>query len=465
VTKEQGVNDMAHRRPHRLIAAATLTIFAMSVASCGGDDDESDASATSASESVDATAAGGSATSGGDTSAPSEATPPTGSASSASTPADGEPIKLGIYSVVDAGAVSTSFPYVFSAARAAVASINGSGGINGRPLELVECDTRENPDDAARCARQFVDDDVAAVVGSYSIQGGLVITPVLAENGIANYGGYAQAPPDLTSENVFTMVSGAGWTGAAGPVLAARGVKSAFIAYIGVEAGATSAGFVRSGLEAAGIEVVGEVAIPPNTVDMSPFLAQAADADAEAIVSPLAETGNAQLQQTAKQQGYDFIFLNQGYSPDTARDLGSVLDGTLVPSPYPAVTDDTVKAFPALQQFVEDMSAQEATGDEFAAPQYFSPQHSVRTWVAVRTFAEFLKTLPVDSISADTILSALATAKVDQLGLTQPADFAAAAPVAKFPRVYNLNLYLNVIENGQYELGEPDPFDAAPSFG
>ena len=51
------------------------------------------------------------------------------------------------------------------AAELAVEEINASGGVNGRPLELVIRDDYGDPDSAVAVATALVDADVVAVVG------------------------------------------------------------------------------------------------------------------------------------------------------------------------------------------------------------------------------------------------------------------------------------------------------------
>ena len=73
------------------------------------------------------------------------------------------PIRIG----VSANFQDVNMAPMLDGARLAVEEINASGGVNGRLLELVERDDREDPDYAAAVATEFYDDDaIVAVIGN-----------------------------------------------------------------------------------------------------------------------------------------------------------------------------------------------------------------------------------------------------------------------------------------------------------
>ncbi len=50
-------------------------------------------------------------------------------------------------------------------AKLAEKFINDNGGINGRPLEVTNCDTKGDPNEAANCGRQAVEEGMVDVPG------------------------------------------------------------------------------------------------------------------------------------------------------------------------------------------------------------------------------------------------------------------------------------------------------------
>jgi ABC-type branched-subunit amino acid transport system substrate-binding protein len=85
--------------------------------------------------------------------------------------------------------------------------INAKGGINGHPLQIEVCDDRGTPTQATACARKAVQDNVVAVVGSYSFFGDNIV-PVLAASKISWFGECcAGTPSELTSPDSFPVGS------------------------------------------------------------------------------------------------------------------------------------------------------------------------------------------------------------------------------------------------------------------
>ncbi|MFI7238261.1 ABC transporter substrate-binding protein [Streptomyces cyaneofuscatus] len=111
----------------------------------------------------------------------------------------GEPVTVMTWApdqVDDADAVT--MPGVPAMAKTYARWINEQGGINGRELRVITCDERDTAAGAERCARQAVDREVAAVVGSYSRHGQSAI-PVLESGGIPYIGGYGASDEEFRS--------------------------------------------------------------------------------------------------------------------------------------------------------------------------------------------------------------------------------------------------------------------------
>ncbi|MFF3992093.1 ABC transporter substrate-binding protein [Streptomyces cyaneofuscatus] len=111
----------------------------------------------------------------------------------------GEPVTVMTWApdqVDDADAVT--MPGVPAMAKTYARWINEQGGIDGRELRVITCDERDTAAGAERCARQAVDREVAAVVGSYSRHGQSAI-PVLESGGIPYIGGYGASDEEFRS--------------------------------------------------------------------------------------------------------------------------------------------------------------------------------------------------------------------------------------------------------------------------
>jgi branched-chain amino acid transport system substrate-binding protein len=98
--------------------------------------------------------------------------------------AQGAPIKIGIV-IPLTGATSQFGATMSAAAKVAVADINGAGGVNGRPIEVLIEDDQSNPEAAVRAARKLIDvDRVVSIGGSYASAVTSAIAPLCYENKI-----------------------------------------------------------------------------------------------------------------------------------------------------------------------------------------------------------------------------------------------------------------------------------------
>lgn len=94
---------------------------------------------------------------------------------------DGAPVRVGFLNP-SGGAVPQ--PGADTGAEAAVDYINGElGGIGGRPIEVVSCDTDTTPEKATSCANTFVEEGVVAVMDGFNLSSSATL-PVLTAAGI-----------------------------------------------------------------------------------------------------------------------------------------------------------------------------------------------------------------------------------------------------------------------------------------
>mgnify|MGYP000025155139 CR=1 FL=1 len=84
-------------------------------------------------------------------------------ASAAQKKPSGSPIKFQVNNV---SAVPDDTAGVYAAGYAAAKAINKAGGINGHPLQIVTCNTKATVTGTTECARQAIDQKVAADLGT-----------------------------------------------------------------------------------------------------------------------------------------------------------------------------------------------------------------------------------------------------------------------------------------------------------
>ena len=189
-----------------------------------------------------------------------------------------KPYKIGtIQPLSGAGAVGGKTALV--GVQMATDRINKSGGINGRPIELVVADDESRPDVARRKAEKLVDDDKIDVqVGGFLSNICLACMPVWEEAKIVNMisvcldttlttskcNRYSFRPSDYAPAQAVAFA----------PYLVNRMGKKWHIAFADYAWGQSTRDAYVDQIRKAGGEVVGMTGIPLGTADMTPFLAK-----------------------------------------------------------------------------------------------------------------------------------------------------------------------------------------------
>ncbi|HEV7759103.1 MAG TPA: ABC transporter substrate-binding protein, partial [Acidimicrobiales bacterium] len=226
------------------IAAVGALLFALTA--CGGDDDDD---------------AGGSpeTTGGGDA---ADLLGPVDQAS-------GEPVKLGLVS--DGSTASFDNTDELRAGQATVEFFNEHrGGVGGRPIELVTCETGGDPAGGTDCANQLVEENVVAVALSQSAVTESVWEP-LHQSGIPTMffqaSGEAMQSDTETSFIIFNPLT----TFFGLPISVAEDEDSDKIDFVTIDVPQALTIFEESGpdvLENAGMDY-DLVPVPPGTADMT----------------------------------------------------------------------------------------------------------------------------------------------------------------------------------------------------
>jgi branched-chain amino acid transport system substrate-binding protein len=242
---------------------AALMALVLAVGACGGDDDEpaADDDSEEAPTGQDATELLG----------PED-------------PASGEPVRIGLIS--DGATQAFDNTDELRAGQAAAEYWNTHrGGIGGRPIELVTCETGADPAGASDCANQMVEEQVVAVALSQSAVAEALWEP-LHEAGVATF--YFQNNNEAMlqdTETSFVMVN---------PLSALMGVPLAVaedegadrIAFVTIDVPAAltlfDSGAADQILGNAGLEY-DLVRVPPGTADMTTQMQEVASSGAGVV--------------------------------------------------------------------------------------------------------------------------------------------------------------------------------------
>src|ERR1700720_1800430 len=161
----------------------------------------------------------------------------------------------------------------------AVDRINKSGGVNGRPIELVVADYESKPDVGRRKAEKLVvEDKIDAHVGGYLSNVCLACMPVYEENKIVNMISVCLDTTITTTKcsryTFRTFDFAPAQAVAFAPSLVSKIGKKWHIAYFDYAWGQSTRDAYAEEIKKQGGEVVGTTGIPLSAVDMAPFLSK-----------------------------------------------------------------------------------------------------------------------------------------------------------------------------------------------
>src|SRR5215469_9517409 len=169
-----GEIKMATKRWPRLAAGFACVALATAVSACSS-------SSSSSSSSTPA----------------SSSAPAASSSASAASKLSGAPVVIG--SMYPIAAAEVAFPDLSYMAQIAVDVVNADGGIKGHPLQWVHCDDKGDPNVAASCANQLINQQkVRAFVEEVGLEGN-VAWPDIKKANILNWFDVPIWPEDGTN--------------------------------------------------------------------------------------------------------------------------------------------------------------------------------------------------------------------------------------------------------------------------
>jgi branched-chain amino acid transport system substrate-binding protein len=189
-----------------------------------------------------------------------------------------KPYKIGTLQPLS-GAAAAGGKTALVGTQMAVERINKSGGINGRPIELIVADYESKPDVGRRKAEKLVvEDNIDIHEGGFLSNVCLACQPVFAENKIVNMIGvcldttltttkcdrYTFRPFDYAPAQAVAI----------SPYLVNKLGKRWHIAFADYAWGQSTRDAYIEQIKKAGGEIAGTTGIPLGTADMTPFLSK-----------------------------------------------------------------------------------------------------------------------------------------------------------------------------------------------
>jgi branched-chain amino acid transport system substrate-binding protein len=225
----------------------------------------------------------------------------------------------------------------------AVDRINKSGGINGRPVDLIVADYESKPDVGRRKAEKLVvEDQIDAHVGGYLSNVCLACVPVWEENKVVNMIGVCLDTTLTTSKcsrYTFRPFDYAPAQAVAfAPYMVSKLGKKWHIAYLDYAWGQSTRDAFIEQIKKAGGDVVGTTGIPLGAADMTPFLSKIGG-EFDGIFGILFGA-NA------------ITFLNQAYDLGLSRKYKMAGDGAMVESVQLPAIGHKAEGFVGINRYV-----------------------------------------------------------------------------------------------------------------
>ena len=309
-----------------------------------------------------------------------------------------EPIKIGAFFALSGPAAPIGTPTKL-VAEMVVDKINKSGGINGRPLELIVGDTEGDPTKALMVAKRLVEkDNVVAIIGPTRTGTGMAVKPYIEDK--------AQIPIMMTIGGDPVIAGGKfgpyRWTFKTPQrtSVAVRKIyeylKSQNIQKVGILT--ASDAFGKDGSEwlqklapEYGLEITAEEAFAPTDADMTTQLVKLRDGKPQALICWTIGPAGARVAKNVKQLGIGIPLVQCHGQPDPQyiELAGDAAEGTIMPSTKLMIYDQLPDSDPQ-KAVIQDFVKLYKDGYHFDQ-QYPINTHSGYAWDAIFLLANAMR--------------------------------------------------------------------------
>lgn len=416
---------MSNRSGRWRQALAVLASTTIALAACGDDDGEGTA-----------------------TTDPSEA-------DLAGETATGDPIRLGFHNM-EGGAVS--LPEFRLGMEAAVKYVNEElGGVAGRPLELVICNTDGSPEASINCANRFVEEGVVLAVQGVDA-GADAALPILSDAGIVETGKNAFGPQQQVDlgHSYFTGGAIQAFAAAAISTFEAEGVERATLFFNDIpSAHDFVADVIEPVAETIGVEV-DAVFFPPGAADWSSVVASALADDPQAVGSTgLTEPDCIGMIDALSAAGYDgLVYASQcvefieALGPEKAE--GVILTADLFAPTLADVAEG--RAADELAAYLEAMAAADV-------PESTALGFNAQGWFGLGIDIYSILSSIEGDIDTESVAAAYETAKADRF---MGGTLDCSVPAWPGETACSLDVFVYVVEDGAVRMHSDGLLDVRP---
>lgn len=359
----------------------------------------------------------------------------------------GDAIKIMTYADITAQPPAPSSKFISESVRAAIDAANDDGGIDGRPIELIICDTKMDPNAAAACGRKAIEEDVVAVVGGQSIFDSQ-LAPIVEEAGIPMIGPIALSPQVFNGSLTYCHTAQTSTSLALMPAVAKQiGVTKLSLVIIGgTPLTESNTEAFEDGVEEAGLEVGNVVTPSAQTTNFAAAATEAAADGADGvIVLPLSET--AAIAQQIKDQEPQLKIILPSFAFSFGGEWPASLNGTTVVAGTQPPTSTEV---PGIERYLTEMKEH--------APDTDLTETSAYQWLAGDWFVRAASEIEGE-VTADSIVEQWDTLEdFDMGGITPPYDAARRGTVTPEQCGVNTTVVHAELQDNQIYAVKPGEF-------
>lgn len=286
------------------------------------------------------------------TTVPSAAAQPTAVPASTAAPvASGEPILIGVSGPLTGQNAQYGAQWK-KGFDLALDQINGSGGINGRPLQYIFEDTQADPKQAVAVAQKFVNDPrIVIELGDFASPASMAASPIYERAGLVQFG-FTNSHPGFTKGGEYMWSNSISQADNA-PILAEYavtnlGLKRLAVLHLNTDWGRTSSDLFVAAVKERGGEVVAVEGYLPEEKDFRSTLTRVRDANPDGLVLISYYADGALITQQVRTTGLTQPIVASGsvYSPKFLELAGEAANGVHTTTNFfPSENREEVRTF------------------------------------------------------------------------------------------------------------------------
>lgn len=272
-------------------------------------------------------------------------------------PIEGSAIRIGFAGPLSGDAATYGEP-MKNAAALAVEQINASGGINGRPLEVVYEDTRCNGKDALNAIQKLVNIDQIRIITGFACAADLLVAaPVTEQNKVLVLAPGASGP-DLTNVGKYIFKNNPSYSGSAKSIaesILKNHKNIALISEQSVYASGIEKVFAKEFVDL-GANIVSQVEFQSGTRDFRSMLLKIKESNPDAIfLNPQTEISGGTILKQAREIGIQAQFFSHGtLEGEKTREIAGSAAENLIIFATPELDKQNKKASDFLLQYKKE---------------------------------------------------------------------------------------------------------------